>query len=179
MTLKLLTFLDRFRRNDDGFITIEFALAVPLIFTLFLTSVEMGIYAVRQNFLDRGLDMAVRDIRLNTGAEFSHAEIKSRVCQYSGFLEDCDIALTVQMSPVNPRAFAGFAGSATCADVSMPPAPPTPFAHGSEHQLMLVRACYVFRPVFPSTGMGRSFTKDSNGRVKMVSLSGFVQEPNS
>lgn len=177
MTIKLLQHIRRFRRNEDGFITVEFALAIPLIFTLFMTSVEMGIYAVRQNFLDRGLDMAVRDIRLNTGIGYTHAQIKDRVCGYSGFLDDCSNSLKVQMMPIDISNFSGFNGSADCPDVSMPPAPPAPFIAGAEHQLMLVRACYVFKPVFPSTGMGRSFTKDSNGRVKMVSMSGFVQEP--
>ncbi|MEL6450041.1 MAG: TadE/TadG family type IV pilus assembly protein [Pseudomonadota bacterium] len=179
MIRKTKQFLRRFRRDEKGHMVVEFALAVPLVFTLFMTSVEMGIYAVRQNFLDRGLDMAIRNVRLNTGANYTHSDIKTMVCDFAGFLEDCDSALKLEMNPINPRAFSGFAGSADCQDVSQPVAPSRSFVHGSEHQLMLLRACYMFKPVFASTGLGYAFTKDGSGRVKMVSLSGFVQEPNS
>ncbi len=177
MIRSVTRFLRRFRREEDGQMVIEFALAVPLIFTLFMTSVEMGIYSLRQNFLDRGLDMAVRNVRLTTGANFTHDDIKQMVCDFSGFLPDCDIALKLEMNPINPRAFSGFAGSADCNDVSLPVTPSRSFVAGGEHQLMLLRACYTFRPVFPSTGLGFALTKDGSGRARMVSLSGFVQEP--
>lgn len=177
MIRKATKFLRQFGRREDGNMVVEFALAVPLLFTLFLTSVEMGIYSLRQNFLDRGLDMAVRNVRLNTGANYTHNDIKQMVCQYSGFLTDCDAALKLEMNPINPRAFTGFAGAADCADVSKPVTPSRSFVHGGQHQLMLLRACYVFEPVFPSTGLGYALTKDGTGRSSMVSLSGFVQEP--
>ena len=154
MIRKARNFLRRFRRDENGQMMVEFALAVPLIFTLFMTSVEMGIYALRQSFLDRGLDMAIRNVRLNTGANYSHTDIKNMICDYSGFLPDCDSALKLEMNPLNPRAFAGFNGSADCADVSQPVTPSRSFVHGSEHQLMLLRACYMFEPVFPTTGLG-------------------------
>jgi len=169
--------LRRFGRREDGQMMIEFALAVPLMFTLFMTSVELGIYQTRQMFLDRGLDMTVRMIRLNTGANYSHVDLKTMICDYSGFLPECDTTLKLEMSPVNPRAFSGFAGSADCRDTSQPVTPSRSFVHGGEHQLMLLRACYMFKPVFPSTGMGFSFTKDGSGRAKMVAVSAFVQEP--
>ena len=172
-------FLRRFGKDDNWNMMVEFALALPLLFTIFLTSVEMGIYALRQNFLDRGLDMAIRDVRLNTGANYTHKQVKDLICGYSGFLKDCDFALKLEMTPINARSFSGFAGSAECADVSQPVTPSTTFVHGSEHQLMLMRACYMFEPVFPTTGLGYSFTKDGSGRVKMVSLSAFVQEPST
>lgn len=177
MIRSVTKFLRRFGRDEDGQMVVEFALAVPLVFTLFLTSVEMGIYAMRQNFLDRGLDMAVRNVRLNTGANYTQADIKTMVCDFSGFLPDCDSALKLEMNPVNPRAFNGFAGAADCIDTSLPVTPSRSFVNGIDHELMLLRACYMFDPVFPTTGLGYSFTKDGSGRVKMVSLSGFVQEP--
>ncbi|WP_420011865.1 TadE/TadG family type IV pilus assembly protein [Tateyamaria sp.] len=177
MIRKATTFLRRFRRDEDGQMLVEFALAIPLIFTLFMTSVEMGIYTLRQVFLDRGLDMAIRNVRLNTGANYSHNDIKVMICEYSHFLDDCDSALKLELNPINPRAFAGFDGAADCADVSQPVTPSRSFVHGGEHELMLVRACYMFKPVFPTSGLGYSFTKDGSGRSKMVSLSGFVQEP--
>lgn len=169
--------LRRFGRREDGQMLIEFALAIPLMFTLFLTSVELGIYQMRQMFLDRGVDMTVRMIRLNTGANYTHADLKDMICDYSGFLEDCDDSLKLEMNPVDPRAFSGFGGAADCHDQSQPVTPSRSFVHGGNHQLMLIRACYMFKPVFPSTGLGYEFTKDGSGRSKMVAVSAFVQEP--
>lgn len=177
MILKSKAFLRRFGREENGQMVVEFALAVPLIFTLFMTSVELGIYSLRQSFLDRGLDMAVRNVRLNTGANYTHDDIKSMVCEFSGFLDDCDNMLKLEMKPVSTRNFAGFDHEAECVDLSQTIQPSTTFVHGSEHELMMLRACYSFVPVFPSTGLGGSFTKDGSGRVRMVSMSGFVQEP--
>lgn len=177
MIRRATQFLQHFRRGENGSATIEFALAVPIIFTLFMTSVEMGIYSLRQNFLDRGLDMAVRNVRLNTGANYTHNDIKQMVCDFSGFLEDCDATLKLEMNPVNPRAFSGLDATADCADISLPVTPSRTFVNGGEHQLMLLRACYSFEPIFPTTGLGFALAKDGSGRAQMVALSGFVQEP--
>ncbi|MEM8578180.1 MAG: TadE family protein [Pseudomonadota bacterium] len=177
MIQRLFRGLRRFRRREDGQMLIEFALAIPLMFTLFMTSVELGIYQMRQMFLDRGLDMTVRDIRLNTGANYTHKDLKDSICAYSGFLPDCSTTLKLEMNPVDPRAFSGFAGPPDCNDVSKPVSPSRSFVHGTEHQLMLLRACFMFEPVFPSTGLGFHFTKDGSGRAMMTSTSAFVQEP--
>ncbi|MEL7099235.1 MAG: TadE/TadG family type IV pilus assembly protein [Pseudomonadota bacterium] len=169
--------LRRFRKREDGQMVVEFALAVPLMFTMFLTSVELGIYSMRQTFLDRGMDMTVRLVRLNTGTTYTHNDLKQMICDFSGFLPECDTTLRLEMNPIDPRAFSGFGGSADCVDVSKPVEPLRSFVQGGQHSLMLMRACYMFKPVFPSTGMGKEFTKDGSGRVKMVSVSAFVQEP--
>jgi TadE-like protein len=171
-------FIRRFRKEEDGQVLVEFVLAIPLIFTLFLTSVEMGIYALRQSFLDRGLDMTIREIRLGTGNGFTHSQLKDRICQFSGFLPDCDTALRLEIRVVNPRNFQGFGQSADCIDAAQVPTPPPQPASGFEHDLMLMRVCYKFNPVFPTTGLGYAYDKDGAGQVKMVSMSGFVQEPN-
>ena len=64
MTCRPLNFLRRFRSDEDGNMMIEFVIFVPLLFTIFMTSVELGIYSMRQMWLDRGLDMTVRLVRL-------------------------------------------------------------------------------------------------------------------
>ncbi|XDA96908.1 TadE family protein [Sulfitobacter sp. LCG007] len=177
MISRLATFIDEFRREEDAQIVIEFMVMFPLIFTLFMTSVEMGIYSFRQVFLDRGLDMAVREIRLSTGEIHTHDEIKERVCAYAGFLDNCDQTLRLEMTPINVRGFSGLAEEADCIDLSATPEPPRLFAPGSDHQLMVLRACVKIDPVFPTTGLGRHFAKDGAGKVQMIATSAFVQEP--
>lgn len=177
--IRIIPFLRRFGRREDGQMLVEFALAIPLVFTMFLTSVEMGIYQVRTMFLDRGLDIAVRNVRLGTGSQISHDNLKDMICNNAGFLPDCKTTLRLEMATVSMRNFAGFGGPADCTDTSLPVTPLRQFVHGGEHQMMMLRACYMFKPVFPSSGLGKEFAKDGSGRVKMVSYSGFVQEPGS
>ncbi len=86
--------LRRFRRDEDGSaMLMEFAIFVPLLFGAFLMAVEMGVYSMRQMYLDRGLDVAVRYIRLNTHQTFTHNDIKEMICNNTGWLENCDDTL--------------------------------------------------------------------------------------
>lgn len=171
--------LRRFRRKEDGHMIIEFAIFIPLIFTIFMTSVELGIYQMRQMFLDRGVDMTVRLIRLNTGASYTHQDVKDMVCTFSGFIDNCDAQLKIEMNPIDVRAFSGFGAGADCTDASQPIKPNRSFVHGGQHEMMLIRACYKFKPVFATSGLGHDMATqgDDAGMAKMVSISAFVQEP--
>lgn len=177
MIRKSMSFLRRFKNDEDGNMVVEFAIGVPLIFTMFMTSVEMGIYTMRQMFLDRGVDMTVRNIRLNTGAATDHTDLKNMVCNFAGFLEDCDTTLRLSMNPIDVRTFNGNDGPTDCVDVSEPLTPLLSFVHGGEHEMMLIRACYPFKPVFPTSGLGYALEKDGSGRAQMFAFSAFVQEP--
>lgn len=173
----LMKGLRKFRKDEGGFMLIEFALAIPLIFTMFLTSVELGIYTMRQMFLDRGMDITIRAVRLHTAKKYTHAELKDMICTYSGFLPDCDAQLRLEMKEVDMRGFSGFGAPADCVDTSQPVTPLRTFSNGGDHSVMLIRACYMFDPVFRLTGMGEGFTKDGAGHAKMTSVAAFVQEP--
>lgn len=171
--------LRRFRKEEDGaFYMIEWVVMLPLLFFLLLSSWELGLYAFRQNFLDRGLDMAVRDIRLNTGANYSHTQVKQMICADAGFLTDCMELLKLEMKPVDPRNFNGFQGAKDCFDAAVPLAPSREFVHGNNHDLMVMRACYLYDPVFPHIGMGKRMDDHTNSAgYPIVSVSVFVQEP--
>tara|TARA_R110000787_G_scaffold7334_5_gene25141 strand:- start:232 stop:771 length:540 start_codon:yes stop_codon:yes gene_type:complete len=171
--------LRRFRRDENGAaILLEFVIFVPLIFSTFLMAVEMGLYSMRHMFLDRGLDMTVRYVRLNTNTDITHDLLKEKICTYSGFLDDCDSTLRLEMVPLNPRQFAALQQPVDCVDISEPVKDPRGFDPGLEHQLMILRACVKFKPIFPSTGLGYALTKDGSGRARMISTAAFVQEPN-
>lgn len=179
MRRPLQRILRRFRRDENGSaIIIEFVVFVPLLFSMFLMAVEMGVYTMRHMFLDRGLDITVRHVRLNTNTNMTHDFLKTMICDNAGFLEDCDATLRLEMTPVNPRNFSAFIQEPDCVDLSEPIEPERGYTLGKEHQVMILRACVKFEPVFPTTGLGKEFEKDGSGRVRMVSSAVFVQEPN-
>jgi hypothetical protein len=100
------------------------------------------------------------------------------VCDAAGFIEDCSSTLRLEMVPVNLRAFTGFPDVAPdCVDTSLPIEPVRGFTLGQAQQLMLIRACVKFKPVFPTTGVGKELEKDGTGRARMTSMAAFVQEP--
>lgn len=182
MILRVLRQLRRFTRREDGSMTFEFAIIVPAIFTFFLMSVEFGIYAMRSMFLDRGLDATVRTIRLNTAVDYNHDQVKQMICDNSGFLNtgqnnNCDNTMRLEMLPRDLRAYASLPSDADCIDVSQPVNPPRNFVNGVEHQLMIMRACVKFDPVFSTSGLGAAFSKDGAGKAQMIATSAFVQEP--
>ena len=105
---KVLT--KRFQREEDGNMTIEFVLGIPIVFMIFLSTVEVDIYTMRQMFLDRGVDLAVRNVPLNTGLNLDHGAFRSLVCSYSGFLENCSSELTLSLNPIDIRTYSGPTG---------------------------------------------------------------------
>lgn len=175
-------FIARWRRfggeEDGSALLMEFIIMVPLLFGLLIMSVEMSFYAMRHMYLDRGLDMTVRYIRLNTNTPMNHGQIKQLICDRAGFLKDCNNSLRLEMIRVSPRNFAAFDQVADCVDTSQEPRPVRGWTLGVEHELMLLRACVGFKPLFPTTGLGYALKKNGAGRVAMISTAAFVQEPN-
>ncbi|MEM1075258.1 MAG: TadE/TadG family type IV pilus assembly protein [Pseudomonadota bacterium] len=171
--------LRKFWRREDGQVAIEFVVMTPLLFGVFMTAMELGIYSKRQMWLDRGLDIAVREVRLNTASIPSHDALKQTVCANAGFVPDCMNSLKLEMVKVDPRAFAAMDPIADCVDRSQPIASQDKpnYQTGVEHELMLMRACIKFSPMFPTTGLGFAWSKDGAGQAIMTAMSAFVQEP--
>ena len=51
------------------------------------------------------------------------------------------------------------------------------FTEGTDNEMMLVRACAIFDPIFPMTGLGFHLPKDNTGAYALVSATAFVNEP--
>lgn len=180
MMQKIINHLRNVRDDESGAAYImEFVILFPLIFLIFLSSFEIGFRSYRHMFLDRAVDLAVRDVRLNTGANFTHSTLKIAICNYAGFLPDCDNDLKLEMTPVNVRGWSGSMGQADCIDQSQAVNPVRQFQNGVQHELMILRACYLYDPVFPLFGLGKSYYDHGQffGRIPLITADAFVQEP--
>ena len=172
--------MKRFLKDEGASATIEFVIWFPMFITLFLSCVELGLITVRHTMLERGLDMAVRDVRLGTGrTPENHDELKDLICGYAGFIPDCRATLRLEMRPIEMRAFAALSPNADCVDLSQPVLPLREFATGLSNQVMVLRACVKFDPVFPTTGLGRALATDGSGQAALIATSAFVQEPST
>lgn len=171
------TLLRRFRRSEEGSATLEFAITFPAMLFLLLSGIELGFVTLQHSMLERALDMTVRDIRLGTGTDQQHDKIKSVICAYAGFINDCDNNLRLEMIQRDPFNWVDIPAVADCTDKVKEVNPVRSFENGQENELMFMRACAKIKPVFPTTGLGKNISKDAEGKFALVSMAAFVQEP--
>ncbi|RPE72011.1 TadE-like protein [Pacificibacter maritimus] len=165
--------------RDDGSSTIEFSIIFPLFMFILMGGYEVGYYTVSSATLDRGLDMAVRDVRLGRMQTVDIATLKSTVCDYSSYVRDCEENIHIALEPVNADDFVAPKSYAQCKDRKAKVEPATVFKDGAENELMLVRACVLVDPIFPTTWLGAHLQRSEGSGYAMVSTAGFVNEPNT
>ncbi|WP_306152906.1 TadE/TadG family type IV pilus assembly protein [Roseovarius sp. MMSF_3281] len=176
MTQRFNALLRRFRRDTSGSVKLEFVLVVPLFLSFLLFSIELGFITLRSTLLSRGLDMTVREIRLTTGAEWTHDEIKEKVCANAGLLRECDSMLRLEMRRKSIREYSSLGDDVDCTDRAEE-THPVMFQSGGANELMVLRACYKFDPFWNNAFMGEQLELDSSGDASIVAMTAFVQEP--
>ena len=169
--------LRRFRRQTDAVVTVEFAILMPLYFMFLTSTVELGMVILRQSQLERAVDIVVRDIRLTTGAALQHDVVRDQICAVSGFIDNCATSLRLEMVQLDPFAWAGVDPQPDCISKPEEILPVRSFPDsGDSNDLMLIRACMRFKPMFSGWGLGEDIA-DPEGLVSLIATSAFVQEP--
>ena len=169
----------RFARDERGTSSIEFVLLFPLFMTIFFAGFETGLLMLRNAMLERSTDLAVRELRLGTPAPPSFVEFKQQICDNTFFIENCMDRVQVQLEPVSMTTWGPLDGNARCRDVesTIDPYDQTEYSVGGNNELMMVRICVLFRPIFPGVGHGLSLRYDGDGNYAMVATTAFVNEP--
>ena len=174
--------LKSFGKNQDGSSTIEFVLLFPTFVFVFLLGFESGYYMLRGVMLERGVDVAVRDVRIANGNVPDLVQMKTNICNTALMLPDCENSLQIEIRPISPVP-GGVADAGTeigCIDKTVDAndvANATIYNTGSGNQLMMVRVCALSEPLFPTTGIGAGLQVDSLGNYALVATSVFVNEP--
>ncbi len=167
--------------SESGNASIQFAIMFPLFLTLFLSSFEFGIMMLRQTFLERSVDSVIRELRLGQLPNPTHETIRTAICDRAPILPDCMDTLMVEMRVVSTVTWSPLATDVVCKDKSIdinvtPPGPG--FVNvGAANEMVLVRACSVFKPIFPTTQLGMSLKRTDLGGYALVANSAFVNEP--
>lgn len=166
----------RIRKDDSGVVSMEFVLWAPLFFIVFIASVEAGFLLVKKVMIERGVDVAVRDIRL--GKVTDRDIIKQTICDRTLLVKDCMNVLTLEMRAINTTTWEPLNNITTCVDRGKPN-PAVDYLPGAANELMLVRACAVVDPVFPSSWLALKLPKDrgNQGGYWIIASSAFVNEP--
>lgn len=167
----------RYRRAEEGSTTVEFAVWFPFFLFFLYSSVELGLITMRHAMLERGLDIAVRDIRLGTGNVPQHDELKATICDSAIVIPGCENNLRLEMLPTDMRDWTSLPPEPDCTDRAEEVRPLRAFTPGTSNQLMLLRACLKIQPLSPTSQLVEYMQRDSSGDISILVTSAFVQEP--
>lgn len=164
--------------SEEGNASIEFVVLFPIIFAMFLSSVDFSVMMLRQIFLDRALDLALRDVRLGIIQPTGLDSFKDRICQNSALTPNCRDNITVELRPVSVADLHNFDPTARCVDRAQNVTPLLQFTPGAgQQELMLIRACTVANPFIVANGFMFGAPRGPNDDFMSVSIGIFVNEP--
>lgn len=170
------SFIARFRKDDAGNATVEFAILAPVFLFFMMAAVEVGMMTLRSTMLERSLDQTVRWVRLNTGAQVTHAQLKTMLCSHN-IVPNCETNVHLEMIDRDLRNWSDISPSATCTDRSLEVQPVSDPEPGVDNELMVLRACAKFQPIFPSSWFTSQLVLDDAGDARIVAMTAFVMEP--
>lgn len=164
-------------RREEGTSTIEFVILFPVFILLLLVGIEAGVMMTRHAMMERAVDISMRDLRLGLDPEPTHQKLKESICQNAVIVPGCMENLLLELAPINTTTWALPPQPPACIDRTDDIEPVLNFVAGAGNQMMMVRACLVIDPMFPTTPLGLRLPLDASGGFQMTSASSFVNEP--
>ncbi|MFO6465566.1 TadE/TadG family type IV pilus assembly protein [Jannaschia sp. KMU-145] len=162
--------------RERGGATVEFVILLPLFLGIFLASFETSMLMTRQVMLERGVDMATRDIRLDGVGSISQDELRDEICARARILPNCQSNLLVELTQINVATMAMPTSDTPCQDFSVAGTETAAFISNRAEKLILMRACYSVDPIIPF-GLGADLVNDIDGTIRMVTSTAFIVEP--
>ncbi len=172
---KLIPWLRRAFRREDGNASVEFALIIPVFLTIFTASFESGFVMLRLNLLQHGLDVTMRDLRLGKMPNATQVTIKQKICNNMTMVDACMDNLLVEVTPITNWVLPST--NTSCRDLQTQIIPVVQLNIGQQNQLMLVRACLVQDMIFSTSGLAMSLPTNYDGDFNLIAISAYVNEP--
>lgn len=171
--------LARFRRAEDGAVTIPAVLFLPLFIMIMAASVELCVLAFKQTLMERGVSLSARVMQLGMSDLPDHTTLKRSVCQNIAFLRNCMDDLRVEVFEVDKTTWSSSRSgtSATCVDRSDVTQPDPDIEGGASDQLMIMRACLMVEPMMMVNPLARALVQGTEGEYALVTITSFVNEP--
>lgn len=174
---RAMAFLRRFARDDSGTSTIEFVIIAPVFFMFLFMGVELGITMMRQVMLDRAVDISIRALRLGQIQNPTVAQLRGNICAATSVIRDCNENLLLELRRVNTTTWNYPRDTPACVNRADDIVPVTQVTGGGTNDLMILRACLIIDPLFPTSRLGLGLPLDASGGYQLFSTSSFVNEP--
>ena len=171
-----------FARDERGVVTVEFVLIFPIFFAIFLMIFESGMISLRTVMLERGVDLAVRDVRIGRLPNPSRNDLRARICEIAEIIPNCLTQLDLEMTRNDPTNWTNISANAKCVDRGNINNNDEALDLTANNQLMILRVCARVDPFFPTSLLGKSIAEAStssaaDGSMAIVSTAAFVVEP--
>ncbi len=181
------TFLNRFRprvvrrmaKSEDGAAAVEFALVAFPFFMIMGCICETGIMLFTEYSIQAGVQEAARQIKTGQAqnASMSAADFKSKICEITGIVVDCESDLTVYVRP--DSTFSSLASNLpSYLNVGAKPdgtPNPTSYDCGGPEQAAAVIATYDWKFTMPFMTFLGNF--DDGKKRRLYGLAIFQNEP--
>ena len=171
----IATRIARALQREDGNASVEFVLAVPIVFTIFTASLETSVVMLRSNLLQHSLYTTMRDLRLGSLSSPTQASLKTLICTQMALANDCENSLAIEVVPITDWQLPPT--NTACVDKPAAVDPVVTVDIGQRNDLMLVRVCLVQDLVYPTSGLSLALPTDAQGYYNIVAVSAYVNEP--
>lgn len=174
--------IGRFATCEEGGASVEFViLFLPIVYLIF-TIAELGVFMMRVVSLERGVDMAMRAVRLdiiNPGEDETEVEaVRREICRNAFLISNCDSRITIEVTPLTDVSDFDRDGGVRCVNSNDPDLSPVDqFTPPGAGQITFVRVCLVSYPIFPGVGLGAKLPKLETGGYGIVFETAFMNEP--
>jgi Flp pilus assembly protein TadG len=165
-------------RSEIGGASVEFVILLPVFLALFLSSFEASMLLMRQVMLERGVDLAVREVRLGSNP-VTQADLGRAICARARVLPECEANLLVEMRVIDQTAWNIPATPEPCIRAATAIQPLAAFDGTSANQLVLLRACFRVKPFVPGVPLSARTVSDEDGMLRIVASTAFVVEPDA
>ncbi|MFN3661633.1 TadE/TadG family type IV pilus assembly protein [Yoonia sp.] len=174
---KVTNFLARFCRDESGTSTVEFVILAPVMFTFLFMGVELGVTMTRQVLLDRGVDVSIRALRLGHIQNPTVDLLRENICATTSMIRDCERNLLIDLRRVSMTTWNYPTGQTECINRDEEIDPTTQVTSGGSNDLMILRACLIIDPLFPTSRLGLRLPPAPGGGYELFSVTSFVNEP--
>ena len=174
---KASAFWHRFWRREDANASIEFVILVPVMLMILFASVEAGFLTARQTMLERGMETTMRALRLGRIQPVTLEALRDSICREAVIVPGCRDNLLIELRRLDPQAINLPTGDTPCVNRAEQTTPAVSLTPGVEHDMILVRACLIYDPLFPTSGYGLGLPLDASGGFRMTAASAYVNEP--
>jgi len=167
----------RFLRREEGNATIEFTILVPLLFAIFVATLEGGMMMSRWAGIDRAADMVIRNLRLGNYENPTAELLRTEICDQVLLVENCFENIAVDIREIDRATFLMPDESEPCVtrDIEIIQ-PVTEITPGQQNDLMLIRVCVTVDAMFPTSRFAMEGL-DAQGGYALAISSVYVNEP--
>lgn len=165
-------------KAEEGGSTVEFVILFPMFLALFISSFEASLLLTRQIMLERGVDMATRDLRLDANNTITQNQMRNMVCDNARILPDCRENLLVELTEIDTVLYDLPDSDQPCVNRETSVTPPADWETDRAGKLILMRACFAVSPFMPGAGLATELVTDEDSTsIRMVAATAFVVEP--